>query len=401
MLRFGRAALQSVLCLGLVLALCACGTGEAPVPESDPDEGTPPLPQDGALVWADNGCGSCHAADGSGGFGPDVRCTDAARLDTYIRTAGTSHFAGAYPALTLADLNALVAFLDTGDCDGGGGGTLDCFACHNVAQDNGDNTPAGGRRAVTAEFSMASHHGAGADTTAADCVVCHDMTQHMQGRVRLLDVDQAGSVIELLGDPLQVPAEALKLEVFCLACHDADGAAGAAPFSDGRMPTPVSSSGWTQGAHNSGALTCFGDGSTAGCHSSGHGAEEHALLASRYDIQSPTTSYSAARYQACWNCHSESATVGGKNAFEELHKKHVQEEKAACATCHDPHGSYDAGEPGNLSFARALDRGYPFQLPTGTTLSSAFDAGAGPSNCTVRCHGETHNAWSYQEEEED
>lgn len=399
--RFSVLALALLFLAGPLCLLAACGSGSTPPPPPPGDDD--PLPPadpglDGAVVWQDNGCGSCHGSDGSGGFGPDLRCTDAARLNSYIVADATTHTAGAYPDLTAAQVAALVTFLESGDCDGGGGTGLVCMNCHASAQDNGDGVPVGGRPAVTADFAGVSHHLPGDGLLSADCLVCHEMTQHMQGRVRLLDVDDptnASAVVELAADPLTDGAEAAKLETFCLACHDADGAAGSAPFSDGVTPTPVSASAWTQSAHEGNGLTCFGGGSSGGCHSSGHGTEQTAMLASAYATDDGTT-YAAGRFQACWNCHDATATVYSSNAFLDRHKKHVVDEKAACAVCHDPHGSYDAAEAGMITFARAIDRGYSFSLLTGSSLSAAFDAAAtGGPTCALRCHGQTHNAWPY------
>lgn len=396
-------AILALLLAGSLGVLSACGSGSSPLPPADDDllpPADPPPGLDGAVVWQDNDCGSCHGTDASGGFGPDLHCTDADHLNAYVVADGTTHTAGSYPDLTSEQVAALVVFLDSGDCNGGGGGGgLDCMACHASPQDNGDGVPVGGRPAVTADFAGASHHLPGDGLLAADCIVCHEMTQHMQGRVRLLDVDRptdATAVVELADDPLSSATEAAKLEVFCLACHDADGADGSAPFSDGLTPTPVSASAWTQSAHEGKSLTCFGGGSSGGCHSSGHGTDQTAMLAARYDTDDGTT-YAAARFQACWNCHNETTIVYSSNAFQDLHKKHVVDKRAACAVCHDPHGSYDAAEAGQISFARAVDRGYSFNILTGSSLSAAFDAGAaGGPTCTLRCHDKTHSGWGYE-----
>ena len=107
--------------------------------------------------------------------------------------------------------------------------------------------PPGGRRAVVGEFALASHHLQGASLEDADCTVCHDMSQHQQGYVRLKNVDDPGNpvlVVELTGDPAADPAEAAKLEAVCLACHDADGAGGSPPFSDGITPLSIDASAW-------------------------------------------------------------------------------------------------------------------------------------------------------------
>ena len=69
-----------------------------------------------------------------------------------------------------------------------------CGMCHNKALDNGDEIPPGGRRAIFPDgvnpnhFGNTSHHVRG-DVQSSDCLVCHDMSEHQQGCVRLIDPD--------------------------------------------------------------------------------------------------------------------------------------------------------------------------------------------------------------------
>ncbi|MFQ5429742.1 MAG: cytochrome c3 family protein [Phycisphaerae bacterium] len=418
-----------------------------------------------------------------------------------------------------------------------------CSDCHATAQ--------GGRRPVVGEFALASHHLQGTLLDDADCVVCHEMTQHQQGQVRLFDVDNPATVITLNGDPTTTPAEALKLEAFCLACHDANGAGGAAPFTDGIMPMPIDPAVWAAASHKlggaAGQMTCFGDGETTGCHGTGHGSAKRKLLApadasqppvagdplreeegmcytchdsdgpAAADIQSqfalanhhnvsavdqtdgsrvectdchdphaaasaallknPDTgaawtgsgvdfclvchdgsppagvafpagssgtgydksafvgtthasslgadacrqchenhgsayrsmllneyvitdnnTYAEADYATCWICHDANTIVFGNNQFENLHKKHVQGQKAPCIICHDTHAGFDAGEPGLINFDFAVqDGGYNITYHTGFDASTAFWVNGAQDRgfCDIRCHGKDHNPKNY------
>jgi|CXWL01.1.fsa_nt_gi hypothetical protein len=148
-----------------------------------------------------------------------------------------------------------------------------CTACHNTTQD--------ARRPVVAEFSLASHHVSG-QVADGDCAICHEMSAHRGGSVRLRNVDRpndATAVVALTGNPFASPAEAAKVEPICLACHDGNGANGSAPFADGRMPSVVESAMWSASSHSVGQTTCIGDGETFGCHASGHGSVKRAMLA--------------------------------------------------------------------------------------------------------------------------
>jgi predicted CXXCH cytochrome family protein len=183
------------------------------------------------------------------------------------------------------------------DCSGGA-----CGFCHSSAQgaegERGQITGEGG------QFEKLSHH-VGPDVIAEDCMVCHDLTYHLDGdigtipdpQVYLRDVDGGPSII-YDGTPES-------LETFCINCHDGDGADGnLIPFSDG-MTVPnvkgVAGSMWADSAHaqigysenGNNPITCFGDGMTTGCHTSVHGSDYEKLLP-----ESPID-------QFCYNCHTE------------------------------------------------------------------------------------------------
>ncbi len=102
------------------------------------------------------------------------------------------------------------------DCHPHGAGFLPtggCIDCHSVPQDNGNGIPPGGRPAVVNPDGSGGHHLSGEVLTDDDCVVCHEMTQHMEGQVRLW-ADPTEPV-----DVLPVTGEADELVPFCDACH--------------------------------------------------------------------------------------------------------------------------------------------------------------------------------------
>ncbi len=243
-----------------------------------------------------------------------------------------------------------------------GGGP--CTACHNTAQDNGDGIPAGGRRAVVGEFSRRSHHLQTApppdSIPNSDCERCHDQSQHQQGYVRLKNVD-GGATVVLTGDPATDATEAAKLTPVCLACHDANGAAGnLIPFSDGVTRPFVDSVKWAVSSHKVGNRSCYGDGAS-GCHATAHGslkkdlfapagvapigpdsaAEQEGFCLSCHDSNGPATSNLATPFAAAirW----VTAAVRGVNTT--LNDRHdvqygaqaASGAKLECTDCHNPH----------------------------------------------------------------
>jgi predicted CXXCH cytochrome family protein len=234
-----------------------------------------------------------------------------------------------------------------------------CSDCHSAAQ--------GSRRAVIGEFARASHHLQSAPPDDGDCVVCHEMTQHQQGRVRLLNVDDPGNplaVIALAGDPGTDPAEAVKLEAFCLACHDADAAGGATPFGDGLMPPEIDAALWAGASHPTAALTCYGDGQSFGCHATGHGSDKRAMLAPA-DVAPVPPANAEEEEGFCFACHDADGPAASdvRSRFElpvrwvtapagdldnlNLNDRHdvqfaaqsISGARVECTDCHDPHSA--------------------------------------------------------------
>jgi len=226
-------------------------------------------------------------------------------------------------------------------------GTCSGLACHNNAimdwyGTTAWNTPAscatchavsvGTRRQVLGsggDFSQESHHvinyanRGGELVKTADCLVCHDMTFHMSGTVKLKHKDNAGQVIAYN------PLDPSSLEPFCLSCHDAGGATTDAvpmtPFSDGitlgkgMNVIGAKVAGFWNSAnatHRNKGLTCVGTGApSTGCHGSGgavnaHGSLSRGLLAGNMTLPVPATApFSYNNYKLCFDCHDSYPAV--------------------------------------------------------------------------------------------
>jgi predicted CXXCH cytochrome family protein len=398
-------ALRTLLIVLLVATpLAACGSGSpadvVPGSPTDPgDEEPPPTPgPDGAAVYADAGCAPCHGDDGASGFAVSVACYPADGLDAYVRRDGSVHMGGTQPDWTDHELAALAEFLGGDTCASNvpashdvsqlgtmhragfadaetnctpchgegnegygsvpscaschaGGGALTCTGCHASAQDNGDDVPLEGRRAIVLEFSRASHHVTG-EVSDADCTVCHEMSAHKQGKVRLLDADDSSKVVVLEGDPLAEAAEAEKLEPFCLSCHDDDGADGEAPFASGAMPPSIDATAWSSASHHAAERTCMGDGETFGCHGTGHGSKKRKLLGPATGSASGVDGDATREEEGfCYTCHQEDgeAETDVESEFgsttHHIIGSHEQGTtiQLECTSCHDPHVAAPSG----------------------------------------------------------
>ncbi len=236
-----------------------------------------------------------------------------------------------------------------------------CAVCHGSA--------IGTRRQVmgaNGDFGLnpniVSHHvtaGPGSDPGTDQCLVCHEMSQHMGGTVRLKNADTAAAVA-------YDPAIPSSLEPFCLSCHDADGAAATfrtggtptAPFIDGSVlgQNPYRASvdirnNWNKAfGHKQKGISCLQTGvPNTGCHANGHGSPFIGILAKNMQIPQPDR-YRETDFDMCLNCHGSFPAVTKEVVFGVRFN-----------------GNYDQpdGPPQNPVLREGLANNPPYDLPGG------------------------------------
>lgn len=221
-----------------------------------------------------------------------------------------------------------------------GGGCLDCHSSaqgdrRQIVDDQQNGEGTGG------DFIRTAHHvqPTSGTVTEADCLVCHDISQHQGGVVRLKDPDAPDNVIAYTDDA--------SLEPFCLNCHDTDGAAGnLTPFSD-NVEVAALPTGWAASAHKAEAdnpLTCLGDGTT-GCHGNAHGSNLRGLLAPYDGAPGPGNSNEEEGF--CYTCHGGDgpASTDVQGEFGKASHHIVDGTDGAqleCVNCHNPHNATEA-----------------------------------------------------------
>ncbi|MBI4717878.1 MAG: SMP-30/gluconolactonase/LRE family protein [Planctomycetes bacterium] len=251
----------------------------------------------------------------------------------------------------------------------------DCMSCHAVAQDNGDNLPSGGRRAVVGEFPAGSahaHYGAALDGGA--CLVCHSNDTHMDGYVDLLDPDD-GSVYRFVraADLTHSP----DVSDFCAGCHDADGAARLAapldPFGGGDAPPDVASRflGTLQWEEQYGDF-CFGN--------------EGMLrpVNSHHDISDADQAFSGARLE-CLNCHSAHGSSQATPIADPFQPTAAWNGSvdAFCLACHSGGtGPLDPGTPPGVLMP-AIDTADPRWTAAGVNWSTILGGACLSSPCSA------------------
>ncbi len=122
-----------------------------------------------------------------------------------------------------------------------------------------------------------------------------------------------------------------------------------------------------------------------------HGSAWPGLLAARYET-ADNTSESAAAYALCYACHDRTSILNDVT-FKE-HRKHIVEERAPCAACHDAHGISSAqGNATNNS--RLINFAAGIVSPNSVGRLEFRATGSRHGTCFLRCHGENHNPESY------
>jgi uncharacterized CHY-type Zn-finger protein len=123
-----------------------------------------------------------------------------------------------------------------------------------------------------------------------------------------------------------------------------------------------------------------------------HGSIYAPLLERNYSTASPGVE-SPFAYALCYKCHDRDVLLSSRSAFP-LHRRHVVERQAACATCHSAHGvSTLRGTPNGNAHLIDFDLRV---VQTARASAVAYDRrGVRAGSCTLTCHGSLHDNRAY------
>jgi len=134
-----------------------------------------------------------------------------------------------------------------------------------------------------------------------------------------------------------------------------------------------------------------------------HGSSFVPILKERYETADGTPE-SYDNYALCYRCHDRSSILSDASFARTLtpqglrggHSGHLAA-GAACATCHDPHGVYDAAGPtGTDAHTHLINFAIGIVLPkTGGDYPVFVDTGTFSGRCTLVCHGVAHDNATY------
>lgn len=132
-----------------------------------------------------------------------------------------------------------------------------------------------------------------------------------------------------------------------------------------------------------------GPGATGTGPAGPHGSAYAPILERRLQLTDQTP-YSQGNFALCYKCHNPSVVNSETTTSWRYHKKHIQEFRAACTTCHDSHGS---PKPHLINFNTA------YVQPVNGVISYT-STGVNHGTCTLSCHdgsgqNKPHNPESY------
>ena len=272
------------------------------------------------------------------------------------------------------------------------GGTRDfCLKCHESASRSAPRKAflglgaAANPQDIRTEFTKPVTH------SRATCFECHSA--------------HAPRVIVAAGFQAVSPKRSFRFEAdLCLSCHGSRGAQGADPHDLSKLfvATNPSFHPVLAGGHGTSLPSLRSPYSAASlmnctdCHTNDdpsgprgpHGSRVLRLLGRNYALTDGQVE-TAATYALCYGCHDRDSILS--DASFSAHRKHVVDERASCATCHNPHGA---------TSSRALVR-FNEPVPTsGVTASSSgrlefVSSAPGRGTCFLTCHGKNHDPLTY------
>lgn len=268
---------------------------------------------------------------------------DGAKLTGVARVAVTNGAAGATPTYTLKPASDSSAVLEYELC----------FKCH----------------------SSWTTQPAGQDDLALLLNPANESFHPVEGAGKGTSTQLTASLAGGTGLPHLTTADTIT----CADCHNSDAlplTVSKVALYDGGVPS---------GPHGSNAST-LGTGSST------------AILRAQYRTQDRTSGpYTAAEFTLCFICHAKAPFADtSKNTRTDtrfnLHGFHM-DIGALCADCHNnSHGTRSASWSGNRTYARLVSFG-PLVTKAGTTNTQPVWNGS--SSCTLTCHGQSHNPFTY------
>jgi predicted CXXCH cytochrome family protein len=132
------------------------------------------------------------------------------------------------------------------------------------------------------------------------------------------------------------------------------------------------------------------DWTPTGTAPKGPHASRYAPILERNYVSVDPTPESVSNYDLCYKCHDRGILL---NDTGFPHRKHVVEQQAPCAACHDAHGVRQYAHL--INFMLRDSSGKTVVSPTRSGRLDYVSSGPGAGSCNLTCHGREHAPLSY------
>lgn len=122
-----------------------------------------------------------------------------------------------------------------------------------------------------------------------------------------------------------------------------------------------------------------------------HGSSYRPILAAEYRLEATSGSESYQLYALCYGCHDRNTLLKATGGFP--HRRHVADNGASCAVCHDAHGSRQ-----NAHLINFMTRDLTGRVAVTASSSGKLEYGSTglqSGQCFLTCHGSDHNPKTY------
>jgi predicted CXXCH cytochrome family protein len=132
-----------------------------------------------------------------------------------------------------------------------------------------------------------------------------------------------------------------------------------------------------------------------------HGSIYAPILQREYRLEGTSSPESFDLYALCYNCHDRTVLFQSPSYPTPpldsggVHIKHVQEQGASCAVCHDAHGSRSNLHLINFMTSDRSGNQVVTASSAGPIKYQSPGVGSGSGSCTLTCHGSDHNLRGY------
>jgi hypothetical protein len=132
-----------------------------------------------------------------------------------------------------------------------------------------------------------------------------------------------------------------------------------------------------------------------------HGSIYAPILQREYRLEGTSSPESFDLYALCYNCHDRTVLFQSPSYPTPpldsggVHIKHVQEQGASCAVCHDAHGSRSNLHLINFMTSDRSGNQVVTASSAGPIKYQSPGVGSGSGSCTLTCHFSDHNPKGY------